>query len=395
MKPLKIHIKCDAQDGYLYGGRLFLVYNDGAIKSVLLWNIMSHNLNLLSDEYKFFKLAFDRNNWATNRQGKSIFAIKAIQNQFIKEWNKFSNICYSFTIKEEDLTTLTTVKSMPIFDFRLYGMRMFIGNREGLYETGFSIEGLEDIKLNEGLDRVFESRVTNITAKAGSLMISSNSDGLFHGRLNAINKRISVDQTPVQTISLRTGWSGYDVINYQTQRDFDYLKNSVEQDTERRYLFSAGDEDSKKIRIEKIGQESIPMNELFENLTINLDDIIYSFNSSESCFMFLKDGRFGHSYLNKSYGNEKSIKLRSVIHELPNNRYNRKVNKPISSKIVPNGCVVEFFDKVILIQDNEKIVLEDKGVTSIKTYPSSIRYRNLITIFDGNGLSIHSLFPLE
>ena len=226
-------------------------------------------------------------------------------------------------------------------------------------------------------------------------MLSSNSDGLFHGQLWSINERLKVKQRAVQEQSLRTGWSGYDLINYTAQNSFDYLKNSYERNPERKFLYSAGDEDSQKIWIDKIGDESVPMAEIFENTGIELNDIIYSFNSSESCFMFLKNGSFLHSYLNKNYKNDRDVKLRSRIHDLPKNKEHNTVNKPISTKIVPNGCVVEYFNKVILIQNSKKILLEDKGITSIKTYPASIRYRNLITMFDGENLSIHSLFPLD
>lgn len=394
MKPIRLYVKYKAQDGYLYGGRLFLICNDGAIKSIPLWKLISSNLEPLTSEYNLFKLAFDRNNWLSNNQASSIFGIKGLKNYFEKEWKKCAKIDYQFEINEEDLTVLSKVNKMPVFDFRLYGMRMFIGDRTGLYEAGVSIKGDTDVSLNESIERVLDSRTTGITAKSGSLMISSNSDGLFHGTFNQINERVNVYDKPVKPVSLRTGWTGYDVINYETQKEFDYLKNIYEKDDERKYLYSSGDEGSKKIRIKKIADETVPMDDLISNMKLDSEDIIYSFNSTKSCFFFLKDGRFVNSYWNKYYGQEKNIKLRSTLHDLPRNNGSKKVNKPISSHIVPNGCVIEFFDKVVLIQDKEKVILENNGVTSIRTYPSSIRYRNLISIFDGEGISIHSIAPI-
>lgn len=395
MNPIKLRIKYDAQDGYLYGGRLFLICNDGAIKSVPLWKVISSNLNSSTTQFHLFELAFNRNNWLNNNQAKTILGIEGLRNQLKKEWDKFSKIEFHFTINEEDLTLLSKVKRMPVFDFKLYGMRMFLGDRTGLYEAGVSINGDSDVRMNESLERVLDSRTTGITGKSGSLMISSNSDGLFHGRFNQIDKRVKIYKKPVKPVSLRTGWTGYDVINYETQRDFNYLKNDYAKDEKRRYLYSSGDEGSKKIRINKIAEETIPMDELFSNIEIDLNDIIYSFNSTKSCFFFLKDGRFVNSYWNKYYGQNKNIKLRSVLHDLPKNNGSKKINKPISSHIVPNGCVIEFIDKVILIHDKKKIILEDSGVTSIRTFPASIRYRNLISIFDGEGISIHSIPPFE
>jgi hypothetical protein len=38
-------------------------------------------------------------------------------------------------------------------------------------------------------------------------------------------------------------------------------------------------------------------------------------------------------------------------------------------------------------------MLENQPVVSINTYPNSVRYKNIITIFDGDGVALHSMYP--
>lgn len=396
MKPLRIHINYNAQDGYLYGGRLFLVCNDGTIKAGSLWRIISSNITYGSNEYKLFKLAFDRNNWLLNDQANSFLHLEGIKKQFEKEWNKYADIEYNFIIHEEDLKVLTHLDSMPVFDFRLYGMRMFIGNRNGLYDGGIKLKTDYEVELiGNRIEKIFDSRTTGITAKSSSIMISSNSDGLFHGTFNSPSERATVNGKAVKPMSLRTGWTGYDIINYESQKDFNYLKNSYELAEERGFIYAKDDENSKKIKITKIAEETIDMEDLFSNVDLDLKNIIYAFNSADSSFLFLKDGRFIRTSLKRTSRISTDIRLSAALQELPSNKINKKISKPISSSIVPNGCVIEFFDSIALIQYNKKIILEDYGATSIRTFPASIRYKNLICIFDGAGVSIHSVFPYK
>lgn len=394
MNPLKITFDHNVQDGYMYGGKLFLICNNGDIKYTTMESILANNLDYGTDEYKFLKLCFSRNNWLINTQGKSLLEVQDLKKSFDKLWRRFSKIEYEFSFGD-NLKTLSTIKDMPVFDFNIYGMRLFIGNRKGLFEAGISLDNEDTVRLNENIEPVWDSRITGITSKSGSLMLSSNSDGLFHGTLNGINKRLTVKTKPIKPISLRTGWTGYDLINYVAQNDFAYLKNNYKKDDERRYLYSSDDESSIKNRITEVATETLEMKTLFRNININLNDVIFSFNSSKSCFFITNEGRIFNSYWHRNPPNNQEVKLSSKINEIHKFSSKKiKIDKPISSKIIPNGCVVEFFDKVVLLHNSKKILLENCGVTSIRTFPASIRYRYIVSTFTGDKVTLHSIYPL-
>lgn len=395
MNTLKIHIKGEFQDGYLYGGQLFLVENCGDIKSISLWNIIIQNLTPNSNEYHFFKLVFTQNNWLTNSQANAYLGLLKFRKDFKSIWQNYSRNEYYFTLPKEKNLILGKIDNAPIFDFQLYGMRMYAGNRDGLYEAPISINDQNIVKLNKSINRVFDGRTTQISAKSGSVIISSNTDGLFHGQLTNYENDLLVKEKPISDKSIRTNWSGFDLVNYETQNNFNYLKSEYSATEERNYLYSKEDESSRKISIDLIGEKTYPLKDLITGLNFKETDIVYSFNSSESCFFFLKNGEFFHTYFRKDNKSE-NVKLSSRVYKLPNvEKKNNQIIKPISAKNFLNGTIIEYFNKVVLVKNNKKIVLENKPVTAIKTFPNSLRYKNIIAIFDGEGVTIHSVFPFE
>ena len=64
---------------------------------------------------------------------------------------------------------------------------------------------------------------------------------------------------------------------------------------------------------------------------------------------------------------------------------------PLKAAIVPNGCVVEFFDKVMLYQNNEVQLLEDTPVYGIRTYMGSRNYTDIVTVTKEDSVSFHSV----
>ena len=392
MKTIRIHIKGDFQDGYIYGGQLFLIENNGNINCVTLWDVISKNLNHDSDEYSFFKLVFSQNNWLLNEQGSTLLKINEFKESFNKLWKRYSKIEYSFDLETNNQKLLHTLDTTPTLDFKIYGMRMFVGNRNGLYEAGFSIDDSNNVSLNEGISRVFDAKVTNLSAKSGSVMISSNYDGLYHGQMIGIGERLKVKNQSIYGKSFRSGWSGYDVVNYESQKNLNYLTSEFSRTEDRRYLFK-DEAETRKISIDVVGKEIYGLNELLGNSKLNEDKIVFSFNSAAYCFFLLDNGNFEAFSFRKDL-RDSPVKLSTKAFQLPKGITNKnKVLRPISSKNVPNGCVIEYFDQVILIHNNERIVLENRPVISIKTYPGSIRYKNIITIFDGDGVAIHSMYP--
>ena len=63
----------------------------------------------------------------------------------------------------------------------------------------------------------------------------------------------------------------------------------------------------------------------------------------------------------------------------------------MKSAVVLDGCVVEYYDKVVLYQKGEAYLLEDVPSYNIRTYLGSRNYRNMVSIIKEDSLSFHSV----
>lgn len=394
MKPLKlsIHTSIPLQDGYLYAGNLFLVFKDGTLKTLPITRVLQKYFGEDVENFNFFNLAFSRNSWYTNEQADTLFAIENIKKTFTDNWEKYNGGNLEIEFSEDEFDSYLKLPKLPIFDFRLYGMRMFVGNRDGLFDTGIDIDPKNaKVSFKDSLERVFDARTTYLSAKSDSLLVTSNSDGLFHGRLVQTNGRLVVTESPIRKESLRTGWNGYNVVNYSTQNNFDLLLTEREQVKERTFLYSAADEDSKKIKITGIGEESFNMDEVLSLHSDLIDNIKYVFNAPKSCYFFLKNGEFINIFFNK-YQN-RNLLSRKIYDTWKPDSANTRNSKIISANAIKDGCVVEYDDSVILIKGHQEIPLKTNPVLSVRTYATSIRYKNIISIVDRNGIDLYSVFP--
>jgi len=393
MKPIKFSILINAIDSYIYGGHIFLILNEG----VIVYAPISKLLRKLIVNYPSFenliKLSFQRNDYLTNRQGLMILGVGEVKNILSKLWEKATKeIQFNIEVDIDDFEIITEIPSMPVLDMRLYAMRMYLGCKEGLFEINLNPEDRYFLNPDK-LEKCFDTKVTHLNAKSGEVIISANSEGLYHGSfLNSKNK-LKVNEMPIANKSIRTGWSSYDVINYEEQNTFEYFVNETAA-LDNKPEYSKFDEQTERKRITEFGKTKYQMSKLLENSQLKQEEISYCFNSSNVGFFFTKDGRFVNINLNKE--NKDYFYFTSRIHSLPSLDDNsQSFKRPISTSIVPKGCVVEYYDKVILYQNGKAKFIEKSPSINVRTYPSSIRYKNLVTVTKDNEVSIHSIFPFD
>ena len=397
MKPLKISIRVSIpiQDGYLYAGNLFVVFKDGTLRTIPINNIIQKRFGSDDEKFNFFNLAFLRNNWFSNDQSKSFFAIPNFEKALSKNWmQNRDDAGIIIDLSENDFSVLHELPTLPIFDIRLFGMRLFVGNRDGLYDSGISVDSnTGKVSSRDSLERVFDGRTTYLNSKTDTLLISSNSEGLFHGNLPEINRRLHVGNNAIRPKSLRTGWSQHNVVNYESQSHFNLLSVEQEHLQERTYMYSSFDEDSKKIKITEIGHNSSDMFDALASHTNLIDNIRFAFNAPKSCYFLLNNGKFVNIFFNKYKENFRlSPRIKDVLQEDSNLLPKSKI---ISANIIRDGCVLEYEDRVILVQNGQETILEKFPVYSVRTYPTSIRYKNIVSIVDRYGISLYSVYPFK
>lgn len=392
MKPLKFTIIVDAVDSYIYSGYMFIVLKDGRLVYTPLSRVIHKLINQYPHYENIIRLAFHRNDYFNNATGKLFLGIGELYHTLERVWEKASEeIEFFLDFDIDDFEVISEIPSMPVLDIKMYAMRMYIGCKLGLYEVKLNPED-NKYNLRPGkLEKCFDAKVTGLNAKSGKVVISANNEGLFHGNLSNWDK-LNVNEAPIASKSIRTGWSSYDIINYDKSNEFEYFVNEtakIKQD----HIYSKFDETYENTQIVNFGKEKIGMSQLLNRSDLKKEDIIYCFNSSNSGFFFTKNGEFITINLGKD--KEKGISFKSRSHTLPliDNNPNLNCKKPISSSIIPLGCIIEYYDKVVLFQRSKAQIIETAPIMSIRTFINSIRYKNLLSITKDSEISIHSIDP--
>lgn len=389
-----VEFKIEAKliDCYLYAGYLFFVMANGRITYVSYHSVI-HMLKKKYPKYSsLIDLIFLHNEYSKTTAGKILFAVQEIKDTMRKLWLRAAKDI-DFVIKFEDVEPncheIGEWTSMPL-DIRMYAMRLFLGCKDGLFESQLNMENTS-YRINPSkLDKIFDAKVINLNAKSGSIIISADNDGLFSGEMYYSKERLDVSDRPItEKRSIRTSWASVcDIVNYESSNRFEYIRNTsanIEKRPEKRFRY--GDTGEQK-RIVKFGDSIFNMDTLLKSVNFKKEEIQYCFNSSRTGFFILKDGRF----INVNFRNEDGfaeVYFSSTIQEKTKNK--RKNRKVLSGCLVPNGCVVEYYDSVILYQKGKAYTLIDKPVNNVRTYIGSRNYRDIVSIISEDEVSFHSV----
>lgn len=394
MRTLNFTIKAKTVESYLYGGYLFLLMEDGRILYVSYHRL----IHMLCEKYPQFdrliKLAFLHNEYFKSKSVQLILGIEELKDAVRKLWSKAAKEVVfeiDFVDIEEYCHSMGKWNSMPL-DVYMYDLRMYIASKEGVVESRLNPDFNDQYyRLRPTrFEKCFDSKVVSLSARAGKVVLSADKEGLFYGDALIENARIRInDHNNVPGRSLRTGWSDFDLINYESARQFHYLTNdTVNTDRLSSDRFRFGDKLERK-EIVNFATSSFDMSQMLEHSNIDKDSIRFSFNSKGRSFFVLNDGSFINIRIKKEEG--APIQYSSVSRPLPQLGGAGLKSSPLKAAIVPNGCVVEFFDKVMLYQNNEVQLLEDTPVYGVRTYMGSRNYTDIVTITKEDSVSFHSV----
>jgi hypothetical protein len=291
MKTIKFSLKVKAIDSYIYSGHLFIILKDGRIAFTELSKVIRKLVNNYPQFENLIRLSFQRNDYFTNRQGLIILGVGELKNVLMNLWERATNeVDFTIDFDLDDFEIISEVPSMPVLDMRLYAMRMYLGCKEGLYEINLNPQDNYHLKPSKPELR-FDAKVTHLNAKSGEIIISANSEGLYHGTFLNEKNKLDVITKPVAKKSIRTGWSSYDVINYEENNNFEYFVNETAA-IDNKPKYSKFDEQSERRKITEFGKSKYGMAELLSHSNLKVEDVSYCFNSSKSGFFLTKDGQF-------------------------------------------------------------------------------------------------------
>lgn len=393
---VEFKIKANLIDCYLYAGYLFLIMSNGRITYVSYHRVI-HRLKERYPQYAgLIDLIFLHNEYSKSLAGKILLGIQEIKDETKRLWLRASkeiDFTLDFTEIEPYCEELGDWQSMPL-DIRMYAMRLFMGTKEGLFESRLNMEE-KGYKLHpSSLDKLFDTKVINLNAKNGSLIISADREGLFGAEIFEGSNRTRVDEKVISSKrSIRTAWASVcDLMNYESAQAFEYIRNQsvmIAKQPEKKFRY--GDNIEKK-KIIAFGETVFDMDSLLRTVDFKKEDIEYCFNSNTTGFFILKDG----SFVNVNFRNESGIAevyfSSQASYTIQQKLYKKKQSKKVlSSCLVPNGCVVEYFDRVMLYQKGKAYTLAEKQVNNVRTYIGSRNYRDIVSIISSDEVAFHSV----
>ena len=75
-----------------------------------------------------------------------------------------------------------------------------------------------------------------------------------------------------------------------------------------------------------------------------------------------------------------------------------RLKKILSSAVIPNGCVLNYFDQTVMYRDDKSFVLSEEPAYGIRSYMNAKRYRSILTVNNEHSLCVFSaetFTPLE
>lgn len=380
-------VNIKAIDSFLYAGNLFVIFADGRI-AYISYDLLLHLVREAYPQYKqLLGLAFLHNDYVQTNAAKLLLDIDGVKSAIRKQWEKAVkdiDYCIDYNKISSSFHVVGQFSSMPL-DVRIYAMRLFLGCRDGLYES--VLLPTQNTKVDSTpLTKRLDTKVVAINAKFGAVAISADREGLFSAEVNDdMNCFTKVVEHPiVDKTSLRSEWMDIDLLSYENDKEFYYVHNSTEQLTKQSLNFSSIWKGGERRRISQMGTEVDDMYPFLEELNLKTDDIDYCFNSNSSTFVRLKSGMiYRTDFKHRSGGSD----LRMTI---PTSKGRTRSRKILSTAAIPNGCVLNYYDRVEMSRAGQAYILSEYPAQSVRSYPNAPRYRSIVSINTEEELMLHS-----
>lgn len=383
MNTIKLKIFNKLLDSFYYMGRLFVITEDRRFAYITQGQLFDKYIKRFKNtENALLKsILFDNKTLARPDEYEQNPNYQVF---FTKCWKQFSTEKFEFQIAENDLIFLCSAPEKEPLDFVMYGRRAVLANRDGIHECILDIE-IGVTRLVKPFEKVFDSKTIALNPRIGEILVSTTHDGLFRASLWDINRNIRVEETPIQKTSIKTAWAKYNFVNYIDSTESKLFINETTKDVDSVLSKSIKDDDgaSEMIKVSSFAKSEVKLNQFLPDAV--KDEIIFSYNSLTYYFFITRDGSIRYAPLGDSIeGGIQSLEIKIDTEAL---------GKPLSAIPMTGGTVYEFFEKILFIKNNKSIDISDVESKQVKTFGSSIRYKNILSILTEKHLEIHSIFP--
>lgn len=272
----------------------------------------------------------------------------------------------------------TGVTAEIVLDMNIYNRRIYLATNRGLFHLDVDWEP-RGARPVGNLTKRFDAHCLSTTAKYATVSVSCGDEGLFAAPddfswySDEGTKRLQ----GLAAKSLRSSWFNRNLVNYGSYRTLSGLfKGEVKQiqaENLKRYVVTEFDEQD---------QVTKRLVEILEERGVNLNDIGFISNSNGHFFVQTYEE---HLYIIRVAQHRQtghlSVSIAEGEHEL-------RAQRVLSVHSLQSALVVETDSDLLLLTDGNLSTLVDSEVISVKTFPTSRHYENVVAVVTEEGLEL-------
>ncbi len=376
MRPLELSIKVDAVDHYIYRGYIYIALSDGGIIRVSLNDIYNNLISKYPNYSGVITLAYRRNNFWNTDSAKCFLSIPEVKKTLMEVWDNVSaNIIFEVDLNDLDPVTIVKEVKGEILDIDIYADNLLLGCTDGFFSVRLDHPINKKNKLK--LSRKFDAKIYKIASAYGNSILSLGNDGLVAADI--LTNRFVSDKVIRENVSFASNWTAAGgLMNYSSANEFQFIGNKMQRSKEA----------PEKYHIAQFDTSFKDFNALISTQDIIASQIKMGFNNREKQFYLLSDGTIFSSEVKVKSGT--ISKLKPIISSQVKFDYNLLGN-PLSGIMVADQPIIEFEDKLILINNNEQFIIEDEGIVSMHSYPRSTHFRDIISVTAEECVNLHAI----
>jgi hypothetical protein len=385
----KLFIPGEFDDAYVYMQKLLLFDADGGLFSVDLDRVVHQIEEQYDNNVKSIPThLFSRNDWLAGERFQSLCSNVFIRKAFLDAIGRFPD---QIEIEKKWIKHVGDIGVTDVLDVTIYNKRVYMGTDRGTYHIDLGWEKNE-IEIDKQPEKRHDALCTQVNAKHGSISISCGDDGLFtrFDEFGFLGDQSGVfqDWRESSDKSYRTSWLFDNLVNYTSPTEPVLLhvirsNKTIYQDREARTYDKVA-----------IGFEGEPENVRYllggitEKQTPDTNSLLFLFNSYSR---FYAQTRERTLFEIPAKNDRKSSHLVASRPKLISSNLSGRILDVAFFK-QKNINIIELYDSIKLLFDNRLYELAEGEALSIKSYPHSKRFQNLVTVVIEDGVYVICIF---
>lgn len=370
MQALQLFIPGDYEDAFVYMDQILAVGTDRSLLRMNLSELLDDTVP--ASVRRLAYLWFERNDLLSSPGTQALLSDQNVRQ--VVESSLASN-ADAFLVEPKWTTSDDYERLLggaTVLDLQIYAQRVFVGTTQGMLHANLINDGYE---LHfAGVTKRTDARCVGVSIRYGAVAASCEDDGLLmsfdeFGELE-LHSDDALEQ--VATVSQRSAWLGYNIVNYRDSSHAEGLRARYRTVPER----NGRRRDVVLTDLEADDDLLGPMTEEWD------DHVDFVFNAHSQFFIHRVSGHF--EVHRRSWWRNRLGTVQSA--------WSGELDRPLSVVAAADSLAIETYDAVWLLGDESIRKLYEGELIVLRSFPNSVRYRNLIAIVDSDGMYIISPF---